>query len=299
MTNKTAKVKTVPGRKLGERSHSRLGEPLNPVELRYANRIASVFQNALVLPEFASEYYDHGYRSGELHESNLWQIAAGVENARPFSVRESVTIPDLHIGLLIDCSASMFSGSDAFREDGRPGSGYFDGWAGATTMHAARTLALGMAKAFDSIKGVHLTIAGHTEFCGEITMLLIKRARASLNASAFSNFAAMGGNLDGLAVMALSREMAKDMKPGETGALFLISDGAPCHSPEIMDLAFKRSKNEHGITVFPIAVGRDLDEEICREIYNNGPYVLAPDVLSSTPEIVRTVNRIVGGLKPM
>lgn len=276
-------------------------EYLNSVELQAASRIANVFNSSLVLPESANEYYDHGYRSGELHESNLWQIASGIDNARPFSVKESVTIPDIHIGLLIDCSGSMASYSEAFgntRTSG-PDQSAWGRMSCACVINAARTLALGMAKSLDSQKTVHLSIAGHTELNGEVTMIMVKRPKSCLNVDAFGKLVALSGNLDGLAIMAMAREMAKEMKDGEPGVLFLISDGAPCHSPLIMETAFKRSKTLHNITVFPIGVGRDMDDELCQEIYNGEPYVVAPDVLSSAPAIVAKVNNIVSRLKPM
>lgn len=281
-------------------SGSHRTERLDPKEKKQARSLSRLFTESLKLHSGHTYYYDHGYRSGELHESNLWQIASGLDNARPFSIRESIDIPDFHIGILVDCSGSMsaWCGIDSDgNQDFDEGSGVSFG----TIMSAARTLALGMAMSLDEREGVHLSVCGHTEEGGNVHLLMVKRPLTPLKTESFEQLTAQSGNLDGLALVAFAGEMAKDMKLGETGMLVLISDGAPCHGAALMKKAFDICKRQYNLTVFPIGVGQSLArrEDICREYYGAGNYVVAADVISAAPRIITKANSLIEELKPM
>jgi cobalamin biosynthesis protein CobT len=269
-------------------SRGRHSEPFSSREINTAKKLSRQFRESIKVQCSHTFYWDHGYRAGELHESNLWQIASGIENARPFSTRESIDIPDFHIGILVDCSGSM-SGNVS------------NSYNGESIMSAARTLAYGFAQALDEIEGVHVAVCGHTEEGGNVHLLMVKRARTDLKVENFSSLTAQSGNLDGLAVVAFCREMRKDMMPGEKGILVLISDGAPCHSALIMKKSFDIAKRTHDITVLPIGVGRSLASrrDICDEHYGPGNYVVAADVVSSAPAIISKANSYIAELKPM
>lgn len=265
------------------RFHSRLSSR----EKSVAQTLSRQFRESIRIHNSHTFYWDHGYRAGDLHESNLWQIASGIDNARPFSVRESIDIPDFHIGILVDCSGSM----NAHCTEGSSHS----------IMSASRSLALGLAMALDDMQGVHVSVCGHTEECGRVHLLMVKRANSLMEPANFGALTARSGNLDGLAIVAFAREMKKDMKEQETGMMVLISDGAPCHSEVIMKKAFALSHRQHGIKVLPIGVGSSLasSEEVCKTYYGINNYVLAPDVLSAAPRIVTKANSFISELKPM
>lgn len=282
-------------------SHGYRSEAVNSKEKSQAISLSRLFSESLKLHSGHTFYYDHGYRSGELHESNLWQIASGLDNARPFSVRESIDIPDFHIGILVDCSGSMAAWCKA-DEDGDVDYDYSgSGTSYGTVMSAARTLALGMAMSLDEKEGVHLSVCGHTEEGGNVHLLMVKRPLTPFRPEDFSALCSQSGNLDGLALVAFAREMAKDMKPGEPGMLVLISDGAPCHSPGIMKKAFEICKRQYNLTVFPIGVGQELArrEDVCKQYYGAGNYIVAADVVSAAPRIITKANSLIEELKPM
>jgi hypothetical protein len=261
-------------------------------ELDLAKKLSRQFRESIKVQCSHTYYWDHGYRAGELHESNLWQIASGIDNARPFSTRESIDIPDFHIGILVDCSGSMSSGV---------GTGGRYGESGNSIMSVSRSLALGFAQALDEIEGVHVSVCGHTEEMGQVLLLMVKRPHTELKVDNFAALTAQSGNLDGLAVVAFCKEMRKDMQPGEKGMLVLISDGAPCHSAVIMKKAFDIAKRTHDITVLPIGVGAGLarNPDVCNSYYGPGNYVLAEDVLSAAPRIISKANSYIAELKPM
>lgn len=283
-------------------------EKLSSNELRLAARLAGMFRDSIKVHMSHSYYYDHGYRSGLLHESNLWQIAAGIDDARPFSILESIDIPDFHIGILVDCSGSMnsdlrnrYTSPPPHKSGNSLASDFWKGLEDITIMSASRCLALGMAQALEDSSGVHLSVCGHTEEGGVVRLIMVKRPKTELVVDSFGHLSAQSGNLDGLALYAYAREMHKEMAAEENGLIVLISDGAPCHSPTIMHKAFAKCKNEFNLTVFPIGVGHELasDESPCREHYGAGNYVIAEDVVSSAPRIITRLNTVIEELKPM
>lgn len=267
-------------------------ESLSEFELEKGRSLARMFDKSLKLPENHTHYYDHGYRSGELHESNLWQIAAEINNARPFSLRETIDVPDFHIGLLLDCSGSMNASVSSF---GNP----FNHHERPSVMTAARILALGMGMSMSNREGLHLSVCGHTEEGGSVHLLMAKRPTTEFCTERFGTLTAQSGNLDGLALVAFAREMHRAMRAGEPGLLVLISDGAPCHSAVLMKKAFDICKKLYNITVFPIGVGECLGDEMCKTLYGAGNYILAKDVLSAAPSIVTRANLLIEELKPM
>ena len=155
------------------RTESRRNKKITQFERERALGLSRLFTELLKLPENHSHYYDHGYRSGELHESNLWQIAANLDNARPFSVRETIDIPDFHVGLLLDCSGSMASPLSSLMERGRVPATHGDR---TCVMTGARILALAMGMSMSEREGLHLSICGHTEEMGMVQLIMAKRA---------------------------------------------------------------------------------------------------------------------------
>lgn len=266
-------------------SNSGRNEPVSRKEREAALSLSRFFEEAIKPPTTHYEYFEHGYRAGELHESNLWQIASNVENARPFSVRESIEIPSMNVGLLVDCSGSMCSAV-------RSGGTYM------STISAARILALGLGKAMNHHDGIRLTIGGHTEESGNVILIMCKRADTDFEEKNFSYLTAQSGNLDGLALVAFAREMKKTMPQDENGIILLISDGAPCHSASVMERAFDACQRLHNLHVLPIGVGNQ-DDETCKRIYNGRDYILASDVISCAPTVSQKINQLIEELKPM
>lgn len=266
-------------------------EPIDSFERESARRLANYFKEYIKPPICEQTFLDHGYRAGELHESNLWQIAANVANPRPFSVRESIEVPRLNVGLLVDCSGSMCQATSLTRLNG-----------GTETyrqvISAARILALGLSLSLADQDGIRLTVGGHTEMGGSIHLIMCKRADTECKEENFGHLTAQSGNLDGLALVAFAKEMKKTMVPGENGLILLISDGAPCHSNDVMQKAFDACRRLYDLRILPIGVG-DQTEEECRHIYNGEDFLIANNVVSCAPDVTQKINQLVEELKPM
>jgi len=293
---KTPKLYPITGSGSSRAAYRDRHDQLTVYERACGKTIAGIVRDSLKLPETHNYYYDHGYRSGELHESNLWQIAANVQNARPFSVLNEIEVPDFHIGILLDCSGSM---CQYWEPTGVARSMRGAGRNETTTMTAARILCLGFANALNGRQGVNLSICGHTEESGNIHLIMAKRPRSEFKEGNIGWLSAQSGNLDGIALAAFAREMSREMSPGEPGMIVLISDGAPCHSARVMREAFQYCQKQNNISVFPVGVGGDLDDKTCTELYGSGNYVIARDVISATPNIVSMANSMIERLKPM
>lgn len=268
-------------------------ETLHSYEIEAGRSLGIMLRESIKVPETHTYYYEHGYKSGELHESNLWQIAANIENARPFSALETIDVPDFHVGLLLDCSGSM---SQRIRSKNLGGLGM---GRDVMVMNAARILGLGFGHALGDRSGIHLSICGHTETGGSVILYMVKKPDEAFDPEQFKHLYAQSGNLDGIALVAYAREMAKAMREGEPGMLVLISDGAPCHTEQIMRKAFDICKRQFNITVLPIGVGDDLDDATCKRFYGAGNYVLARNVISAAPTIATRANQLMSELKPM
>jgi hypothetical protein len=303
MSNATNPVKLHLGPKTSRHRWSDEGpfQPITYFEEQKAQELASFLSREIKPLHCEVEYLDHGYRSGILHESNLWQIAANVENPRPFSVKEYVEIPKFHLGILVDCSGSMHCADPHLKSqlDGFSTPAGVSATGGAyTVMHAARILCCAFGKALSGKQGITLTISGHTEEGGAIQMILVKRADTDFEIEKMGNLNAQAGNIDGVALKSMARLMQEKMGESDTGLIVLICDGAPCHSGAYMKSSIQDCKSQYNIGVCPILVG-SAGDSIGKEYYGEGRYMLAPDVVSAAPSIATRVNRLIEELKPM
>ena len=289
--------------------------PILKYEEILSNRIARLAKEKIATFSNQVEYLDHGYRAGVLHESNLWQIAGNIENCKPFSIPEYIEIPEFHLGILVDCSGSMSRYSHSLadticnigskEELTQPAYNSLvekenvrDFTDATTTMNAARILCMGFTKALQQTSSVRLTIAGHTETYGSIDMVLVKSERKRPDYEKFGFLTSCAGNLDALALDMFSGLISENMRSGESGLIILICDGAPCHKNSMMIESLNRCKKLHNLTVLPIGVG-SLHQIIADELYGKGNYVLAKDVISSIPNIIKKMNYMIEGLRPM
>lgn len=168
-------------------------------------------------------------------------------------------------------------------------------------MSASRCLAMAFAKALDDKEEVKISVAGHTEEGGKVHLIMIKRPNVSLVPENFNALSAQSGNIDGVALLAFAREMAREKPPNENGLIVLICDGAPCHSPAVMRKSIDMCWTNYNLKVIPIAVGHEItsDTATCNSLYGSGNYITAPNVLSSIPTIVTRLNLMIAELKPM
>lgn len=252
-------------------------ERFSPTESRNADTAAALFRSTLELPTEDRHFWDPGYSRGHLDESTLWQLAAGVHRPRCFMQPETIRLPAVYLGLLVDCSGSM-SGNCITR---------------------ARTLALAFAKALDGHPKCKVSVAGHTERSGKVLLYLIKRPDQPLNPEAFNSLTAQSGNLDAYALQVYARTIAKDMADYDSGLIALICDGEPCHSKQAMQDAVVQVRKDHRLHTVGIGVGGGMNDEICTKLYGEGNYIIANDPMQCLPELATKLNRFIAQVAPV
>ncbi len=246
-------------------------------ESRNADMAANLFRSSLELPTEDRHFWDPGYSRGHLDESTLWQLAAGVHKPRCFMQAETIRIPAMYLGLLVDCSGSM--------------SGHY--------ISRARTLALAFAKALDGHPKCKVSVAGHTERQGKVLLYVIKRSDQELNPEAFNSLTAQSGNLDAYALQAYARTIAKDMADFDTGLIGLICDGEPCHSKQAMQEAIVQVRKDHRLHTVGIGIGGSMNDNICTKLYGEGNYIIANDPMQCLPELATKLNRFIAQVAPV
>lgn len=247
-------------------------------ELSRAARAADYFRGSLDLPTEDRHYWDPGHTRGDLDETALWQIAGGVPKPRCFRQSETIQLPSVFLGLLVDCSGSMSCGS---------------------RMSRARTLALAFATALEDHPKCKTTVAGHTERNGKVLLYVIKNPHQSLNADAFGSLTAQSGNLDAYALQAYGRHISKQMGDHDTGLIALICDGEPCHSDQAMRDAMAQVRRDHKLHTIGLGVGGDMNEKRCEQLYGKDNYIIVDDPMNSLPMLATKINRFISQIAPV
>lgn len=261
----------------GRCSHQYAHERFSPEEQRNAERAANLFRSTLELPTEDRHFWDPGYSRGHLDESTLWQLAAGVHKPRCFMQPETIRLPSVYLGLLVDCSGSMSGGY----------------------ISRARTLALAFAKALDGHPKCKVSVAGHTERRGKVLLYMIKRSDQELNPEAFGSLTAQSGNLDAYALQAYARTIAKDMQDFDSGLIGLICDGEPCHSKQAMQDAIVQVRKDHRLHTVGIGIGGDMNDKICTQLYGAGNYIIAGNPMDCLPNLATKLNRFIAQVAPV
>jgi hypothetical protein len=248
-------------------------------ELSNAHRAADYFRSSLELPTEDRHFWDPGHTRGHLDEDSLWQIAGGVPRPRCFRQSETVQIPSVFLGLLVDCSGSMTSGR---------------------RMSRARTLALAFARSLEGHPKCHVSVAGHTERNGKVILYLVKHPMQPLNEDAFGSLTCQSGNLDAYALQAYGRMISKQMGDHDTGMIGLICDGEPCHSARAMTEAMEQVRHDYRLHTIGIGIGGDMNHDHCRRLYGSDDnYIIASDPMDSLPQLATKINTFIGKLAPV
>lgn len=220
-----------------------------------------------------------GLRRGHIDESGLYKIAFG--DPRLFARTEIKAQPKVHFGILVDESGSM-----QWPANGKPRS------------QIARESAILLANAVAGIKGVKLSVWGHTaddpDFAwdGAVIFRYIEAGVGSLDA--LGSITHRHNNADGFAIAFCARRMLETTEPDETGILVVLCDGYPAadgygeepaerHVRDVCDLARRR-----GLQVYAIGMGYDLDEKRMERQFGADGFVIVRDA----DELPQAISRI-------
>lgn len=211
-----------------------------------------------------------GLRRGRIDEGGIYKL--GLDDPRVFTRTEIQAAPQVHFGVLVDESGSMcaLGGADKTRAD------------------LARESAVLIEAAVRDMRGVHLSIWGHTAddrrygADGALVFRYIERGRGSPHR--LGDIQARGNNADGHALAYCVERMGALSEPGEEQILVTILDGHPRawdyggvlaekHVRGVCEAARRR-----GIQILAIGIGEGLERRAFERMYGAGNYVMVPEV---------------------
>lgn len=257
----------------------------------------------------------YGVHTGDLDEGSIFKI--GVRSSRQehnpsvFMRNEVASIPDVAVCILVDESGSMSSckwvDSDAglleqpsvLAEWRRRNKGKVR----IRRSQAARAVAVAMTEALTRLRGVHLSVYGHTQFdCGHVDMIRYFDKKA-VDRTSMASIHGRADNADGYAIMASMREMYSQYHNAKQKYLFVISDGLPHASghdnhysgdPALGHISnvVNWGRKKFGIYTYGIGVEGAFGEEIGTKMYGKGNFVCLPDTMSAAGTIARFLARV-------
>lgn len=211
-----------------------------------------------------------GLRRGRIDEGGIYKL--GLDDPRVFTRTEIQAAPQVHFGVLVDESGSMcaLGGADKTRAD------------------LARESAVLIEAAVRDMRGVHLSIWGHTAddrrhgVDGAFVFRYIERGRGS--PYRLGDIQARDNNADGHALACCVERMGALSEPGEEQILITILDGHPQawgyggapaekHIQGVCEAARRR-----GIQILAIGIGEGLERLAFERMYGAGNYVMVPEV---------------------
>jgi len=230
----------------------------------------SHIKNSLSFRSTKMSRFSHGMEEGDLDEGSLHKIPQN--NNRVFSQRTQVSKPDIAITLLIDLSGSM-SIKDKYAD--------------------ARNVAIAMTEALKDLKGVHLTVLGHTANFDELDYInetknhglgynfdIIKKGctvliselygRNHKNPYALTAIRPCSDNFDGYAVEYAAKVQLAAYPEAKQKLVFVISDGNPCNGPKHMRESVDNVRRSLGTQVYGIGVSNAYSEKEGTELYGPG-----------------------------
>ena len=206
----------------------------------------------------------HGMRSGMLDTNKLAEAVQGVPT---IYVREGeVKTEKVAVCILLDESGSMWG----------PGE------------QAARDTAVLLNEAFGNIPNIDLYIYGHTA-SKKTTSLFVYRERGFRNRYALGSTQSRAGNHDSIAIREAAGRIRRFTK--EQCLFFVISDGAPNESPELVKKSVQDISKD-GFKVVAVSIDPYYDPTTMYE--NNVVFTDLPSLAISLGKMIKTtlLNRI-------
>lgn len=215
-------------------------------------------------------------RRGQLDEGSIHKLAYG--DPLIFARREIQEAPKVHLGLLVDESGSM----------GAPANGTCRG---PTRADLARESAILLANAVAGLRGVRLSVWGHTantELAREGVLVhryLDQAQPGGGNLESLGEITHHANNGDGWAIAYCAKEMlASGGEADESRILLVLADGYPSawgygggpgmdHVAAVCRLARRR-----GLEVYCLGMGEGLEDEGLERQYGRGNFEIVADV---------------------
>lgn len=214
---------------------------------------------------------EHGLRKGRIDDGSLYKLGFykfGFTDPNVFEEEAIISLPDIAICLLVDESGSMGHGHERYTH--------------------SRKLAVVLANALASIKGVKLAVLGHTAqgFAQGHTLaqgLALHHYYTPKNPcmQSLSKIYAFSQNLDGFAIAKTARYMLEWYPGVSKKMLIVISDGQPhgegYSGPSALEHVGRvvRATRRSGISVIGIGVDDAFSEEVGKQMYDKDFLVLS------------------------
>ncbi len=224
----------------------------------------------------------HGMVSGDLDEGSLHKLRYDSEHI--WSQKTLTKLPDVAVGILVDQSGSMGSGSK---------------------IEQAQEMCIVLAEAIKQIGGVHLHIYGHTANNGSADDLQLFEHYSSYGDAKSADLGTLGGirslsnNYDGYAIKETAKLLDKD--PAKKKYLFVIADGLPSGDGYGGDEAtkhvtsvcsFVRTKMKIATYAFAVGQHHKSQQKTFEEQYGATNTVFISSVKQALPRIVRFLRNV-------
>lgn len=240
-----------------------------------------------------------GLNSGDVDDGSLDKLAARREvNPNIWERHETVAIPDVAVGILIDQSGSMScNGVDSIDKKH------------AQRIELAKMVAIALGDALRSANGIKVMIASHFTASREIVLVDILGMDSKREDEPWMGaLRATGENADSFAAQDMVKRMARFSAAAKHRVLFVVSDGQPSASVfdrtgELKDYGGDAaaihmrevvtwSRRVYGVEVYGIGIDGSPDQTFGERMYGQGRFVCLNDTLSSAGLIGRFVAKV-------
>lgn len=268
---------------------------------RHTAQITQAIVGSLRFRATEPKFPVHGLFSGDLDDGSLYKL--GVRGRRSeeqavFERGEVQAIPDVAVGLLLDESGSM-----SVRGDGRmPGPLADDALGRMRRSNGVRALAVAMTEAFTRLKGLKLSVYGHSHNYKGVKLYEYMTDKIR-DKTRISHVTHRGDNADGFAIMHVMRKMAKSYPQVRQKYLFVLSDGLPCASsydgnygglPAIQHInnTCQWGLRKFGIRTFGFGIDGSPDQTTGDKMYGKGHFVAIDHPLAAAGVISKFLARV-------
>jgi cobalamin biosynthesis protein CobT len=216
-------------------------------------------------------------RRGNLDDGGVHKLALG--DAKVFRQTDIISAPRVDVGILVDESGSMSGTKEA----------------------VARETAILLVQALKGMRGVRVSVWGHTGECEHATDGVLIRRYIEVDKGEVDSLGSLSGrsqNFDGYAVSWSAQRMVLQGAGVPNKVLFVLLDGYPCgavyggvsaldHVRHVVTSAARA-----GVHVFGIGVGGDVNKEGLEYMYGKHNWVHILDVAKTPLMIAKLMKRV-------
>lgn len=227
----------------------------------------SAIQSAFQFRKNDVSSFSFGHLRGDIDENNLFKMK--MKDPRLMQLKDQIDIKKMAVCLLIDESGSMMQ---------------------YNKIEDAQKVAVILAEALSSIKGISINIFGHSaEEAAYKDKLTLREYYTASNRDISSclGLKARSENHDGYAIQHTARIFCNNHLDYDEKYMFVISDGAPAGSGYGGPPAAKHINNvcafyrKRGLNIYGIGVSNAFSKASGKEMYGDKMFTVLPDVTSS------------------